>query len=150
MLARRWAERERLTLRLPPHLLNLEPGSLVALARDPGRKWRVARCTLDRFVVIAELAPHRGPVLVQDLTLTAESSVTAMRMVNADDAVARDDLSLALFEVPALDGQLQTQPVLLLAASSSESKWRSQAARLEVGAMPCGSRPRGGRVSLAN
>jgi hypothetical protein len=57
MLARRWVRRDKLTLRLPPALLDLEPGEEVDLALGP-ETWTVQTCTLDAFVVIAELTPR--------------------------------------------------------------------------------------------
>ncbi len=57
MIARRWAKRDKLTLRLPPAFLDLEPGEEIDLPLGPSR-WIVETCTLDAFVVIAELRPR--------------------------------------------------------------------------------------------
>jgi hypothetical protein len=57
MIARRWANRDRLTLRLPPAFLDLEPGEVVEAPLGPAR-WTVESCTIDAFVVVAELRPQ--------------------------------------------------------------------------------------------
>jgi hypothetical protein len=54
MIARRWAQRDKLTVRLPPAFLGLEPGEQVEVPLAPQR-WMVEKCTIDAFVVIAEL-----------------------------------------------------------------------------------------------
>jgi hypothetical protein len=56
IIARRWAQRDRLTLRLPPAFLDLEPGEVIEVPLAPAR-WTVEKCTIDAFVVIAELVP---------------------------------------------------------------------------------------------
>jgi hypothetical protein len=56
MIARRWAQRDRLTVRLPPALLDLEPGDEIEVPLSPAT-WTVESCTIDAFVVIAELRP---------------------------------------------------------------------------------------------
>ena len=56
MLASRWARRDKLTLRLPPAFVDLEPGDEIELPVGPAG-WKVETCTLDAFVVIAELRP---------------------------------------------------------------------------------------------
>lgn len=55
MIARRWARRDKMTLRLPPAFLGLEPGETIELPLAPSG-WTVEKCTIDSFVVIAELA----------------------------------------------------------------------------------------------
>ena len=129
LLGRRWAEREILKLRLPPAFLALEPGAIVGLESHPGQLWRVGRCTLDRFAVIAELRRHRAPIVTGEPALLASSAISALGAAAQPDS---GELRLALFEVPSLE-QPQTQPVLVLAASSSVSAWRPQPARLEIG-----------------
>ena len=54
MIARRWAQRDKLTVRLPPAFLGLEPGEQVEMPLD-SQRWVVEKCTIDAFVVIAEL-----------------------------------------------------------------------------------------------
>ena len=57
MIARRWTKRDKLTLRLPPAFLDLEPGEEIEVPLGPV-KMEVETCTLDAFVVIAELRPR--------------------------------------------------------------------------------------------
>jgi hypothetical protein len=57
MIARRWAKRDKLTLRLPPAFLDLEPGEAVDIPVGPAN-WTVESCTIDAFVVVAELRPR--------------------------------------------------------------------------------------------
>ena len=45
-LARRWAERDKLTLRLPPSFIGLEPGTVLELDLAPSL-WEVRRCTIE-------------------------------------------------------------------------------------------------------
>jgi len=52
-LARRWAGRDRVTLRLAPEFLDLRPGRLIALPPIPG-SYRVEEVSIDGLVVIVE------------------------------------------------------------------------------------------------
>jgi hypothetical protein len=45
------------TLRLPPAFLEVEPGEEIELPLNPGT-WTIEKCTIDAFVVIAELTPR--------------------------------------------------------------------------------------------
>jgi hypothetical protein len=51
-LAKRWAGRDQLSLRLPPDFLDLQPGDLLDLAWRGGR-WLVEEVNIDSFAVIA-------------------------------------------------------------------------------------------------
>ena len=113
-LARRWAGRDRLTLRLPPRYLALEPGSAVAVPLAPAN-WIVDQCRLDGFVVVAELRPTAKP----DVAIPGDSGRIAPNI-----QPGTTDVSLALFDVPLLD-QSSTQPTLMLAASSPTAGWKS-------------------------
>ena len=57
IIARRWSKREMVTLRLPPAFLDMEPGEEIQLPLSP-QNWTVEKCTIDAFVVIAELSPR--------------------------------------------------------------------------------------------
>src|SRR4051794_16056207 len=87
-----WATRDKLTLRLPPRCLELEPGNLLELALTPGT-WSVESCAIEGFVVIAELRPSWEPSPV----VLADSG----RIVANGDQVA-GPVSIALLDVPAL------------------------------------------------
>ena len=52
MIARAWAMRDKLTVRLPPRFLDLRQGSRIGLDGVVG-EWTVAECTIDGFVMIA-------------------------------------------------------------------------------------------------
>ena len=56
VLARAFAERDKITLRLPPRYLGLEPGSTLSVPVGPS-KWRVDTAKVDGFVMVAELRP---------------------------------------------------------------------------------------------
>src|SRR4051794_16181 len=60
MVAIKWARRDRLTLRLPPRYLGLEPGNRLELPLNPG-SWSVEKSTIDAFVVVTELLPAWAP-----------------------------------------------------------------------------------------
>jgi len=57
IIARRWAKRDLITLRLPPAFLDVEPGEAIELPLSP-QDWTVEKCTIDAYVVIAELSPR--------------------------------------------------------------------------------------------
>jgi hypothetical protein len=113
-LARRWAGRDRLKLRLPPRYLALEPGSALTVPVSPAN-WTVDQCTLDGFVIVTELRPTAK----LDVTIAADSGRIAPNIQPAPS-----DVSLALFDVPLLD-QSSAQPTIMLAASSPTAGWKS-------------------------
>jgi hypothetical protein len=123
MIARAWTQRDRLTLRLPPDYLDLQPGTRVEIDLSP-RLWCVEQCTIDGFVVIAELRPSWGAS-----TLIAAD---AGRIVPNSDVVTAD-VALALFDVPDVLGIASEAPMVLLAASSPSSGWKSCAAEIIAG-----------------
>ena len=94
MIARAWAMRDKLTVRLPPRFLDLRPGSRIGLDGVVG-EWTVAECTIDGFVMIAELRPSWKP---------AVSMVADAGRVVADKDAPIADVQLALVEVPGLIG----------------------------------------------
>ncbi len=123
MIARAWAMRDKLTVRLPPRFLDLRPGSRIGLDGVVG-EWTVAECTIDGFVMIAELRPSWKP---------AVSMVADAGRVVADKDAPIADVQLALVEVPGLIGDGGISPTVLLAASSASSNWRSCAVQIIVG-----------------
>lgn len=114
-LARSWAQRDRLTLRLPPRFLGLEPGLRVAVPLSPA-EWTVESCTIEGFVVAAELRPATSPTV----SLAAQGGRIA---TNTSDA--EQPLTLGLFEGP-YDGSTDGDATLLLAASSPGGRWRQR------------------------
>ena len=123
MLARRWAERDKLTLRLPPSRLALQPGSLLALPMTPAN-WVVEQCKVEAFVVVADLRPAWKP----GVALTGDPGRIA-----ANDSRALCEISLALFDVPQLFDQSSTQPTLVLASSSASPAWKSSGVEVTAG-----------------
>lgn len=113
-LARRWALRDGLTLRLPPRYLALQPGSPVTLPLSPV-SWTVEQCRIEAFVVIAELRPAAK-------ARVAIAGDSGRIVPNIQPGMA--DVALALFDVPLLD-QSSIKPTLLLAASSTTPAWKS-------------------------
>jgi hypothetical protein len=116
MLARQWSARDRLTLRLPPARLGLEPGSIVNLALTP-RLWLVDKCTIDSFVAVVELRPSWQP----SAALIAESG----RIVSNSDVIAAPT-SLALIEAPNVTDTQTSGSTVLIAASSPNAGWGSR------------------------
>jgi hypothetical protein len=122
ILARTWAERDKVTLRLPPARLAMEPGSKLALPLSPAL-WTVSKATIDAFVVVAELHPTMGAV--------AAVTGDAGRMV-ANVDVAAGPLTIALFDIPNVVSA-SNEPAILLAASSSAAGWRHAAVSMTFG-----------------
>ena len=56
LLARRWARRDLLTLRLPPNRMGIEPGTTIELELSPSR-WVVEQSKIDGMAVVVELRP---------------------------------------------------------------------------------------------
>ena len=115
MLARQWASRDRLTLRLPPSRLGLEPGSLLETGPAPA-SWIIEKSTLEGFVSIVELRPA--------WQTTDTVPADAGRIVANMDVVAGPTV-LALIDAPKLE-PVTSEPTLLIAASSASQGWRSR------------------------
>jgi hypothetical protein len=120
MLARAWSSRDRLTLRLPPARMAIEPGDVLRLPLSPA-VWTVDKVTLDGFVPIVELRPAAGAQAL----VAADSG----RIVPNVDAVAGTPV-LGLFDIPALPGSVSDQPMILLAATHAATGWRARAAEV--------------------
>jgi hypothetical protein len=116
MLARQWSERDRLTLKLPPARMAIEPGSLVEPGLSP-QQWRVEKCTIEGFVTSLELRPAWRP----QVELTGEAG----RIVPNNDAVDAV-MSLALIDAPNLMGTQGGEPNVLIAASSPNAGWAAR------------------------
>ena len=123
MIAREWARRDKLTLRLPPRYLGLCPGARVDLDLSP-RSWCVEQCTIDGFVIIAELQPS--------WSASAAVAADSGRIV-AEDDVAAVDVTLALFDIPDVLELGSAAPTLLLAASSPSPGWKNYNAEIAAG-----------------
>lgn len=108
-LARRWAQRDRLTLRLPPAHLGLEPGMTV---RPPGEAhgWTAFRVSVDGLAVVAELQPEVGAVD----SLPADPG----RSLPAKDIVATPT-TMAMVELPESGSTKPDSPMVVLAAAAA-------------------------------
>jgi hypothetical protein len=124
MIAREWAERDKLTLCLPPKYLGLSPGARLDVDLSP-RVWRVEQCTIDGFVNVVELRPWT----TAGTAIAAESG----RIVPNTDVVEGDAV-LALFDIPDVLQLGSTGPVLMLAASRASPGWKSRNAEIAAGA----------------
>ncbi|HMI39787.1 MAG TPA: phage tail protein [Sphingomicrobium sp.] len=128
-LARQWAKRERLTLRLSPEYLDIVPGDAVRLTSG-SQDWQVERATIEQMVVVAELkrAWREASALAAD----------AGRAVGNYDVVA-PSTSIALFDLPDLGISPSQAPVLHLATASGAREWRPVPIEISVnGAMSAG------------
>jgi hypothetical protein len=116
MLARQWSARDRITLRLPPARIALEPGATVQPEIAPG-SWRVERSTIDGFVTILELRTSWQP----------QSQVLgeAGRIVGTSDIVAAR-ATMALLDVPNLAAVDGSGPQLAIAATSPDGGWTAR------------------------
>lgn len=122
-LARMWAARDTLTMRLPPRFLDLEPGSRLSLSANP-LLWRVDKVTNDGFVIVAELRPVSDPMV----SIAADPG----RVVASPD-VKLTGFTMALIDVPSLTGSATNDPTVLLAATSAASGWRRSPVELSIG-----------------
>lgn len=124
ILARAWAQRDKLSVRLPPRFLSLEPGSRIELDIQP-RLWTVEQCTIDGFVVAADLRPAWD--------VAAQLSADAGRII-ANPDIEPEDVTLALFDIPELDTQDRSSgSSLMLAASSASKGWKVQSVDIVAG-----------------
>lgn len=121
-LARRWAGRDRVTLRLPPAYLPIRPGALLKFGET--EPWRAERVVIEAMAVAVELCPlyavidsvpaDPGRVLPSLGVEPAPTTVTVVEV--AEDGTGGSDA-----------------PVLAVAASSTSSSWRAIPLEVEVG-----------------
>jgi hypothetical protein len=143
-LARRWAERERVKISLPPSEMGFMPGSLLRLPSS-NAVWRARSVTVEAMVTHVEAQP------VWDAAgaLAAEPG----RAVTDPDVVAGPTV-LALLDLPDLGTDGATAPALYLAAASSSGTWRPLPLEVIVGGTVVASRSASseavmGRVTVA-
>ena len=135
-LARRWAQRERLNVRLPIHFLPLQCGDLIELAGS-SRRWSVRQVTIEALVAVVELQPAwtAAPALLADPGRTAPNP----------DVVA-EPTRLALLDLPDLGGGPVLQ--LQLAAANSTESWRRVPVEIEMGGSVSGGTSASGQAVL--
>ncbi len=113
-LARRWARRDQLTLRLPPRCMGLEPGSIIELQSTPSR-WTVESCVIEAMVAVVQLRPAWA--------LAGSIAADAGRSLPSPDLL-QSEISLALFDLPDLGVENSSELALHLAAASPTTGWR--------------------------
>lgn len=104
-ISRRWAERDRLVLRLSPDFIAIEPGSLIAAA--DGAVWRVQEASIDGLAVRVELS--RVAEGATNLRADPGLHLPAPDLVAARTAVA-------VLDLPDLGSGRHDVPVLQIAA----------------------------------
>ena len=110
------------TLRLSPKFLGLEPGSKVIAPLSP-EQWIVERCSIQAFIVIAELTPSRSAL--------PSLPASAGRIIGEPDVVA-GDAALALLETPAgLSPDVAS--IIRRGIRAATAGWRSRAIEVSVG-----------------
>jgi hypothetical protein len=114
MIARRWAQRDKLILRLPPSFITLEPGAILQIPSLPVR-WQVQRLTIEGLVAVTEVRP----LWRSRAALIADSG----RALPDDDFVIAD-VALALVELPDLTGRAGLTPTVHVAASAATPAWK--------------------------
>jgi hypothetical protein len=124
-LARRWAGRDRVTLRLAPSFMALRPGQLVAISGVPGR-YRVEAVTLDGFIAVVEA--RRIP--------TGRSSLAADHgRSNLDPDLAIGQSIPVLLDLPAIGiGDADAFGVTL--AIGSDGRFKPTATTIEANGQP--------------
>lgn len=113
-IAREWAGLERLTLRLPPSRLNVEPGTIMRTAVVAG-SWVVEKTTIDAFVTIAELRPDTRP----NVAIAGDGG----RAVGNRDVV-ESAATLAIIDIVDVTGSGLETPRIAIAASCASEGWR--------------------------
>lgn len=112
-LARRWAQRERRTLRLPPNCLDLAPGAILSLA--DGSLWTVRRATVEQLTLLVELERLCQPVVA--------ASADPGRSIPARDLVTAPT-ALAIFDLPDFGASRRDAVTLHLGACQAVAPWR--------------------------
>lgn len=120
-IARRWAERDRLTLRLSPESLAVEPGSLISA---DGAIWRVEQATIEGLAVKVELSRVADRV--------AAIAADPGRGLPAPDVVAAPTV-LVVLDLPDLGTGRHDVPVLHVAACQPAAGWRPVAVEVTSG-----------------
>ncbi len=130
IIARRWVQRDKLVLRLPPRFITLEPGQQVSLTGSPTR-WKVHGSTIEGLVSVVELRPvwQSRPVLPAD----------PGRVLPTNDIVA-GEVSMALVELPDLMSDEGRGPSLYLAASTPSPGWKPLPIEVSCGAFVASGR----------
>lgn len=127
-LARRWAQRDRLTLRLPPRCILVEPGSSIELQATPSL-WTVEEYVIEAMVAVVQLRPASASV--------AGIAADPGRSLPSPDVV-QGDISMALFDLPDLGVGDVSALSLHLAAASPAAGWRPVPIEITAGGATSG------------
>lgn len=111
-LARRWAQRDGMTLRLPPDRFDIAPGSIVTV---DGASWRVNEATVEELVVRLSLTRAWGSIV--------STPADGGSHLAAPDQVAVPT-TLAVLDLPDLGFGRHDVPTLQVAACQAGSRWR--------------------------
>jgi hypothetical protein len=120
-LARRWAQRDRLTLRLPPDRLDVVPGSIFIAA---GSAWRVDEAVVEELVVRLSLSR------VWDSVVSAPAD--SGTHLPAPDQVAAPT-TLIVLDLPDLGMGRHDVPTLQIAACQTAAGWQQVAIEVTSG-----------------
>jgi hypothetical protein len=120
-LARRWAQRDRLTLRLPPDRLDVVPGSIVIAE---GSAWRVDEAVVEELVVRLSLSR------VWDSVVSAPAD--SGTHLPAPDQVAAPT-TLIVLDLPDLGMGRHDVPTLQIAACQTAAGWQQVAIEVTSG-----------------
>lgn len=137
MLGRAWAVRERITLRLPPSYIGLEPGIEIQLA--PQSSWAVEKATIEGFVTVVELRPKAMPIPA----LEGDSGRIA---ANAD--VVASEPVMAVFEVPRETGETSDDSAIMLVGTAATPGWKTRLVEIEVAGQRIMARTAGRKAKL--
>ena len=112
-LARRWAQRDRLTVQAAPASMALNPGAIVQVA---GSTWQIERVTIDRLVAKLEL--------VSRWSVIPSAAADPGRVTSGPDAVAAPT-QIALFNLPDLGLGRHGVPLVYAAACQPTTAYRA-------------------------
>lgn len=122
-LGRQWAQRDKLTLHLPPAYLAIRPGTLLQL---PGgiQPWKTDRVTVDSLAVVAELRP---------LYATIDTVPADPGRVLPSLGVQPSPTTVAVVELPDDGTGSADSPVVAVAASNASDSWRAVPIDVQLG-----------------
>lgn len=112
IIARRWAERDKLVLRLPPDRFAIAPGRTIQL--EDGSFWRVDSAALEEFVLRVELS--------REAKSLAPVRADPGRYLSAPDLIALPT-TLVVLDLPDLGTGRHDVPTLQVAACQVGIPW---------------------------
>jgi len=130
IMARRWAQRDKLVLRLPPKFMTMGLGAMIEV---PGSAmlWQAGRLTMEGMVSIVEFRPVWQP----QVAIGAEAG----RALPANDAII-SDVAVALVELPGLMTGSSVNPTVYVAATAAAPAWKRLPVEVSFGGFLAGSR----------